>query len=115
MERFVRELDTKKETRELAWGITSVPRGRGGPKELLQWNRGHWCIENRVHWVRDVTFDEDRCRVRRGGAAQALAGLRNLAIGLLRLAGAKYIAPALRHCSWHLEKVLRLLGISLRG
>ncbi len=51
---------------------------------MLALNRGHWGIENRLHWVRDVTFDEDRCQVRKGYGPQVLACLRNFVIGLLR-------------------------------
>ncbi|HVM13175.1 MAG TPA: ISAs1 family transposase, partial [Egibacteraceae bacterium] len=57
----------------------------------------HWGIENRLHWVRDVTFDEDRSTVRTGHAPHVMAALRNLAITTLRLAGATNIAAALRH------------------
>jgi hypothetical protein len=73
--------------------------------------RGHWSIENRLHWVRDVTFDEDRCRIRKGAGAQNMACLRNLAISLLRMAGARYIPTALRACSRLGYRVLRLIGI----
>jgi hypothetical protein len=55
---------------------------------------------------RDVTFDEDRCRIRKGAGAKVMASLRNLAISLLRIAGARYIAPALRACSWMGQNVL---------
>jgi predicted transposase YbfD/YdcC len=73
--------------------------------------RGQWSIENRLHWVRDVTFDEDRSRVRKGAGAQAMAALRNLAIGLLRLAGAKNIAAGVRYCQLRVQEALRLLGL----
>lgn len=76
--------------------------------------RAHWTIENRLHWVRDVTFDEDRCQIRRGAGPQVMATLRNLAISLLRLAGAPFIAPALRHAGWQGRAlILRLLGVNL--
>jgi hypothetical protein len=81
---------------------------------LLELNRAHWSIENRLHWVRDVTFDEDRCRIRKGAGAQVMASLRNLAISLLRMAGACYIAPALRACSRLGQNVLRLIGLPLQ-
>jgi hypothetical protein len=80
---------------------------------LLSLSRGHWSIENRLHWVRDVTFDEDRSQVRKGMGAQVMASLRNLAISLLRMAGARYIAPALRHCARLGSQVLRLIGLRL--
>mgnify|MGYP001562948053 CR=1 FL=1 len=96
---------------EVVFGITSLARQKASPARLLELNRGHWTIENRLHWVRDVTFDEDRSQVRRGGTAHAMASLRNLAIGLLRLAGAVNIAAALRHCAAKLHKALRLIGL----
>lgn len=58
--------------------------------------RGHWGIENRLHWVRDATFDEDRSQVRSGAAPQATAACRNLAIALLRRPGATNIAATRR-------------------
>ncbi len=81
---------------------------------MLELSRAHWTIENRLHWVRDVTFDEDRCRIRKGAGAQVMASLRNLAISLLRMAGARYIAPALRACARMGENVLRLIGMPLK-
>ncbi|MSO22536.1 MAG: transposase family protein, partial [Acidobacteria bacterium] len=64
---------------------------------LLSLNRDHWSIENRFHWIQDIPFDEDRCHIRKGAGGQVMAGLRNLAISLLRMAGATYIAKALRY------------------
>jgi hypothetical protein len=81
---------------------------------LLELTRAHWTIENRLHYVRDVTFDEDRCRIRKGAGAQVMASLRNLAISLLRMAGARYIAPALRACSRLGQNALRLIGLPLQ-
>ena len=65
---------------------------------LALW-RGHWGMENRVHGVRDVTFDEDRCQVRCGAAPQVMAALRNVTISLLRLADKANMATALRRHS----------------
>ena len=64
-----------------------------------------------LHWVRNVTFDEDRSQIRTGRGAQAMAGLRNFSISCLRLAGWANIAKALRLFSsdWHYS--LNLLGI----
>ena len=116
LERITTDLDGnklpgRKECRETAFGITSLDLGRAAPDRILALARGHWSIENCLHWVRDVTFDEDRSRVRRGAGAQVMASLRSLAIGLLRLAGAINIAAALRHCAANLHKALRLLGL----
>ena len=64
---------------------------------------------NRLHWIRDVTFDEDRCRVRTGHGAEIMAILRNLAISLLRLAGWDNIAAGLRHTSRDINRAANLL------
>lgn len=81
---------------EVSYLITSLPPERADAAALLRYHRGHWGIENRLHWVRDVTFDEDRCTVRSGAAPQALAACRNLALALLRRRGVANIAAVLR-------------------
>ena len=74
-------------TRNSLRRYTSLPPADASPQRLLALWRGHWGIENRVHWVRDVTFDEDRSQVRTGSAPQIMAALRNLTISVMRLAG----------------------------
>ena len=76
--------------------VTSLPPARADARRLSAARRGHWGIENRLHWVRDVTFDEDRSAVRTGAAPQVMAACRNLALALLRRAGATNIAAACR-------------------
>jgi hypothetical protein len=83
-------------TVEVQYLITSVPRERADAATLLRWTRGHWAIENRLHYVRDVTMGEDANRTRVGSGPQVLAALRNAAISHLRLCGATNIAAALR-------------------
>lgn len=83
-------------TVEVQYLITSVPRDRAAAATLLGWARGHWGIENRLHYVRDVTMGEDANRTRSGSGPQVLAALRNLAISKLRLDCASNIAAALR-------------------
>ena len=100
-----------KETVERAYAITSLPVERADAARLLSIWRGHWGIENRLHWVRDVVFGEDQSQVRTGSAPQLLAALRNLVIGMLRLSGAKNIAAALRHYSWKPWEALTLIGL----
>lgn len=79
---------------------------------LLTQARGHWGIENRLHWVRDVTLGEDASQVRSGAAPRVLAGLRNAVLALLRRAGWTNIAAALRHYAWQPGAPLALLGLS---
>lgn len=101
-----------KTSQEVAYAVTSLGPDRASPKRLLTLWRGHWGIENRLHWVRDVTFDEDRCQVRSGAAPQVMAAIRNLTISLLRLAAHPNIAAALRRHAAHPADALALLGIT---
>lgn len=95
----------------MTYGVSSLAQQKASAADLLQYVRGHWEIENRLHWVRDVTFDEDRSQVRRGSGPQMMASLRNLAISLLRMAGATNIAAATQHLGRRSYKALRLLGL----
>jgi len=97
---------------EVAYAVTSLPAASASPDQLLKIWRGHWGIENRLHYVRDVSMDEDRCRVRTGAAPQVLAALRNLVISLLRRAGTPNIAAALRRHAAHPDEALDLVGVS---
>jgi hypothetical protein len=81
---------------DVRYYVTSLAPERADAKALLALTRGHWGIENRLHYVRDVTFEEDRSQMRVGAVAQTFAACRNLAIGLLRAAGAVSIAASLR-------------------
>ena len=85
-----------KTTTETAYGITSLPAEQADARTLLRLTRQHWGIENRVFYVRDVTFGEDHCRVRSGSAPLILATLRNVALNLLNGKAVKNIAAALR-------------------
>jgi len=77
----IREIGGKVST-EIAYIVTSLTAAEAGPERLLNLSRTHWAIENRLHYVRDVSFNEDRCRVRSG--ARALAAIRNLVLYLIR-------------------------------
>jgi hypothetical protein len=79
---------------------------------VMKWWREHWHLENKVHYVRDVTMGEDASRVRSGCAAQILAATRNTVLGLLHLEGWDNIAAALRHYAAKPLKALALVGIS---
>jgi hypothetical protein len=95
---------------EVAYAITSAGRDRADVRLLLDWWRGHWGIENKVHWVRDETFGEDRSRVRSGSAPQVLAGVRNLVINWLRAHTTVNLAAALRDNGWNPQPLFAMLG-----
>ena len=96
-----------KKTVEVVYLITSDRDA--DPATLAAWVRGHWEIENRLHWVRDVTYQEDRSLVRTRNAPRVMASLRNLAISLLRLDGHDNIASANRHHHRDPQRTLTLL------
>ena len=94
---------------EVVYLICSQTMTQAPPAKVASWIRGHWAIEDRLHYVRDVTYDEDRCRVRTGTGAEVMATLRNLAISLLRLAGSDNIAQATRHTARHVTRAAKLI------
>ena len=94
---------------ETAYGITSLPPQKADNQRLLSLIRGQWSIENKSHWVRDVTFDEDRHQARKGKGPQMMACLRNAAISLMRLAGYKNIASATREFAARCYLAFKLL------
>jgi hypothetical protein len=112
LERQTTQLTTGKFRSETVHGVTSLRAEEADPVRLLSLNRAHWSIENGLHYVRDMSFDEDRCRIRKYAGAQVMASLRNLAISLLRLAGGVNVAAALRFCARHQLRGLRLIGLA---
>jgi hypothetical protein len=111
VERTVEYLRSGKTYQEVAYGISSLSPQAATAAQLLEYNRGHWEIENRVHYVRDVTFDEDRSQVRTAGGPRIMASIRNLAMGIFRMLGFRYIPDAIRYFAMRLQEVFLLLGI----
>ena len=99
-------------TTETVYAITDLRVHQARPAQLATWIRSHWSIENKVHWVRDVTYDEDRSQIRTGTGPHVMAALRNAAIGALRLTGVTNIAAATRHHARDTNRPLALLGIT---
>jgi predicted transposase YbfD/YdcC len=93
-------------------GVTNLTTDSSAPATIATYLRGHWEIENRLHWVRDVTYNEDHSHIRTGTAPRAMASLRNLAISTLRTAGHTSIARALRHMTRDATRPLTLFGIT---
>ena len=96
-----------KKTVEVVYLITSDRDA--GPETLAAWVRRHWHIENKLHWVRDVTYQEDKSLVRTGNAPRVMASLRSLAISILRLDDHTNIAAANRHHARDPQRTLKLL------
>lgn len=100
---------TGKTTQAVVYLITDLTPIQASPRRLLDLARGHWSIENRLHYVRDVSFGEDRSRLRTGSAPQIMAALRNLAITLIPRLGSSQIAASRRRFAAHPREAFSLL------
>ena len=97
---------------ETVYIITSVPVHRGSPKQLNTWVRGHWGIENGLHWRRDSIYLEDKSQVRTGSAPRVMASMRSLAISVLLLAGTKNVAQGNRKMSFNPARPMKTIGMT---
>jgi predicted transposase YbfD/YdcC len=95
---------------EVAYAVTSCPPRRATPAQLLALWRGHWSVENQLHYIRDVAFAEDRSTARAGHAPQVMAAFRNAAVGLIRALGTTKIAETMRLFRAQPCAALRALG-----
>ena len=91
-----KHLRTGEITHQTQYGITSLAPQDASAEDLLTLRRGHWTIENKVHWIRDVVFAEDASQVRTGGIPQVMAALRNTVLSVLRFKGYTKISETLR-------------------
>lgn len=101
LRRDVGGLDGVRTSKEIIHGIVSLSADQASPHHLNHYARGHWVVENRLHWARDVTFHEDDSQLRTGTAPRALASFRNLGLNAFRLAGRANIAHARRDLHDH--------------
>jgi len=111
VKRFSTDLRGENARTDKQFYVTSLTAEDADAPKLLEIIRGHWAIENSLHWVRDVTFDEDRSQIRTGSEPRVFATIRNLAISLLRLSGLKDIASGLRKLSWDRDLAMSLMGV----
>ena len=108
--RFVRRRDGKVEE-ETTYGVTSLTCEQASAPQLLAAIRAHWGIENGLHYRRDETFREDRCRIT-GQGAHAMAVINNLVLGLLRRRDVVNMPDARRYYAANLEEAVNLLTLS---
>jgi len=109
--RRVQSLHRRRWRTVTVYAVTNLAAAQASPARLADWIRGHWGI-GALHHIRDTTFAEDASQVRSGTAPRAMASLRNLAIGILRLHGDRNIAAVLRRNARDATRVLPLLGIT---
>lgn len=111
IERITTIISSGKVRTEQVAVITSLSPQQLPPAQLLELVRKHWSIENRSHWVRDVTYDEDRSQIRTAHGPRMMATLRNLAIAILRRLGFASIPPGHRHFARNPRLALAAIGL----
>jgi len=111
VERYREMIKSGKIQNKTVYLITSLSQDEADGERLLTLIRGHWGIENKSHYVRDFTFDEDRSKVRTKSGPRIMATLRNFAISIFRLIGYTNMAKALRDMMAKPHLTLRLIGI----
>lgn len=107
------DLKTGKVTREVSYGLTSLSPAQAGAAALAALWRGHWTIENRLHYVRDVSFGEDAGHTAAGSTAHVLASVRNALLMLFRQAGWRFVPDALAHYGAAVRRALALVGLNI--
>ncbi len=109
LERHTIQLNTGEVSRQVSYGLTSLTPSEAGPGRLLTLSRQYWGIESSLHYRRDVTFGEDRCRLRLGEAARIMATLNNLALMLILRQGDVNVAAARRRYAARPMEALQLI------
>jgi len=93
------------------FGVTSLTEGQADDMTLMEIIRGHWTIENKLHYVRDMAYDEDRSQVRTGNGPRVMAIIRNLVISILRMLGITNITQCLRENALNRSRIFKMLGL----
>lgn len=109
IQRRSRRAGSRRWRTETVYAITDLTLEQTSAAQLADALRAHWGVENRLHWVRDLTFTEDLSQIRTGHGPAVMATLRNLAISLHRQAGASNIATACRTVSRHPNRPLAMI------
>ena len=104
-----RNLKTGQTQTEIHYGLTSLPASEADPDRLLGLKRHYWAIENKLHYRRDVSLNEDRCRLRRGHAPRTMAILNNLVLAIIDRLNFKTVPDARRRFSAKPLEALHLL------
>jgi predicted transposase YbfD/YdcC len=97
-------------SKEIVHGVTSLTTDQATPEQLAGLVRQHWTVENKSHWVRDVVYREDHQHAYVGTGAQVMATVRNLALGLLRLAGITQITRTLQRIAADRTRILPIIA-----
>lgn len=100
-------------SKEIVHGVTSLDTTRADPDQIAALIRRHWAIENRSHWVRDAIYREDDQHAYAGTGAHTMAILRNLALGLIRLADMTKIKRTLERLAADRTRILPIFAAAV--
>ena len=106
---------TGKITTETVYGGHTQSSKEKSAKQILDENRSHWAIETSEHYVRDVSFDEDKSKIRTGNGPHMMAILRNIALNLMRSRGVKNVREKIKIFAGSVEKLLAFLAITTKN
>lgn len=112
VERITINKKSGKESRDVAYGITSKPPGLASAEQVLQDNRGHWSIENSCHYIIDWNYDEDRSRIRTGNGPENITRLRRFAVGIIKSKGVRSVAQKMRQLTQNTRAVFDYLKMT---
>lgn len=112
VERITINKKSGKQSRDIAYGITSKPPEVATAAQVLQDNRGHWSIENKCHYIIDWNYDEDRSRIRTGYGPENITRLRRFAVGILKSKGVRSVAQKMRQLTQNTRAVFDYLKMT---
>ena len=112
VERIIYHKKSKKQTQEIIYGITSKSSDLASAAQVLQDNRGHWCIENSCHYIIDWNYDEDRSRIAKGFGPENMTRLRRFAIGLIKSKEVRSVAQKMRELTLNTRLVFDYLKMT---
>jgi predicted transposase YbfD/YdcC len=109
LQRTTTLLKTGEVRRQTVYGISNLSLTQAPPMRMLELNRGHWGIENRLHWRRDVTLGEDACQTRTGSAPGILACLNSALLCFMDRLGVRNVPRQTRFFDAHVEQAIQAL------
>lgn len=112
IERLTQHKKSGRQSREVAYGITSKTAELASPEQILRDNRQHWCIENSCHYILDWNYDEDRSRIRTGYGPENMTRLRRFAIGIIKSKGVKSVPQKMRQLMLNTRMVFDYLKMT---
>lgn len=101
-----------KESREIAYGLTSKTPEIASAEQVLQDNRNHWSIENSCHYILDWAYDEDRSRISKGYGPENMTRLRRFAVGLLKSKNVRSVTQKMRQLNFSIRAVFDYLKMT---